>query len=275
MLLGPRGRQMYPPRGNPDLYNRRGVPPTNQSTPWLSRQTLTVLVLGITFGYVLLPMVIVPKIGFDDVRMETKSPSNLVKSNINNMGPNVRGSTTLDQQGAPYVVPKSRTLIPNKIQDSEEDGGSTVYSSGDEKVEKPVMIADSQDAEAEDPELKKKIQDSEDDPEEVEEDDPDPEKGRGSTVSLSISGAQKRLIADRDALSHQSLPTATTPTIFYTANLPDNKRKKILVTGGAGFVGSHLVDVLMQEGHEVTVLDNFFTGQKKNIAHWLHHPSFR
>jgi hypothetical protein len=48
--------------------------------------------------------------------------------------------------------------------------------------------------------------------------------------------------------------------------------KKILVTGGAGFVGSHLVDKLMMEGHEVIVVDNFFTGQKKNVAHWLHHP---
>jgi UDP-glucuronate decarboxylase len=40
-------------------------------------------------------------------------------------------------------------------------------------------------------------------------------------------------------------------------------------------VGSHLVDKLMQEGHEVIVLDNFFTGQKKNIEHWMHHPNFR
>jgi UDP-glucuronate decarboxylase len=60
-----------------------------------------------------------------------------------------------------------------------------------------------------------------------------------------------------------------------TATLGDHQRKKILVTGGAGFVGSHLVDKLMMEGHEVIVADNFFTGQKKNIAHWLHHPNFR
>lgn len=57
-------------------------------------------------------------------------------------------------------------------------------------------------------------------------------------------------------------------------NLPDSKRKKILITGGAGFVGSHLTDKLMMEGHEVIVMDNFFTGQRKNIEHWMHHPRF-
>ena len=46
------------------------------------------------------------------------------------------------------------------------------------------------------------------------------------------------------------------------------------VTGGAGFVGSHLVDKLMLQGHEVTVVDNFFTGRKRNIEHWLGHENF-
>jgi UDP-glucuronate decarboxylase len=56
--------------------------------------------------------------------------------------------------------------------------------------------------------------------------------------------------------------------------LPPSERKRILVTGGAGFVGSHLVDRLMLLGHEVTVLDNFFTGSKTTVSHWIGHPNF-
>lgn len=49
---------------------------------------------------------------------------------------------------------------------------------------------------------------------------------------------------------------------------------RILVTGGAGFIGSHLIDRLMNAGHEVVCLDNFYTGHKRNIVHWLDNPNF-
>jgi UDP-glucuronate decarboxylase len=49
---------------------------------------------------------------------------------------------------------------------------------------------------------------------------------------------------------------------------------RILVTGGAGFLGSHLCDRLLKDGHEVICLDNLFTGRKTNIAHLLTHPDF-
>ncbi len=49
---------------------------------------------------------------------------------------------------------------------------------------------------------------------------------------------------------------------------------RILVTGGAGFIGSHLIDRLMTEGHDVICLDNFYTGRKNNVLRWVGHPYF-
>lgn len=51
-------------------------------------------------------------------------------------------------------------------------------------------------------------------------------------------------------------------------------KKRILVTGGAGFLGSHLCEKLLNQGHEVICLDNFFTGDKKNIEHLLNNHYF-
>jgi UDP-glucuronate decarboxylase len=53
-----------------------------------------------------------------------------------------------------------------------------------------------------------------------------------------------------------------------------DSRKRILVTGGAGFVGSHLCDRLLEQGHEVLCADNLFTGTKRNIEHLHNHPRF-
>lgn len=50
--------------------------------------------------------------------------------------------------------------------------------------------------------------------------------------------------------------------------------KRILVTGGAGFLGSHLCEKLLEQEHDVLCLDNYFTGQKQNVVHLLGHPYF-
>ena len=51
-------------------------------------------------------------------------------------------------------------------------------------------------------------------------------------------------------------------------------RKRLLVTGGAGFLGSHLCEALVQKGDDVLCVDNYFTGQKKNIVHLLDEPNY-
>jgi UDP-glucuronate decarboxylase len=53
-----------------------------------------------------------------------------------------------------------------------------------------------------------------------------------------------------------------------------DSRKRILVTGGAGFLGSHLIDRLLEQGHEVLCVDNLFTGAKRNVDHLHNHPRF-
>lgn len=52
------------------------------------------------------------------------------------------------------------------------------------------------------------------------------------------------------------------------------KRNRVVVTGGAGFVGSHLVDKLIGRGDDVIVIDNFFTGRKDNVVHLFGNPQF-
>ena len=91
-----------------------------------------------------------------------------------------------------------------------------------------------------------------------------------------------RFTQGHSAYQSKSIYHPNTHSISYTTLsrfppvklLPPTARMRILVTGGAGFVGSHLVDRLMLLGHEVTVLDNFFTGSKTTVAHWIGHPNF-
>lgn len=54
----------------------------------------------------------------------------------------------------------------------------------------------------------------------------------------------------------------------------NHTKKRILITGGAGFLGSHLCERLLNEGHEILCVDNFYTGRKANIAHLLSNPYF-
>ncbi|XP_024533395.1 UDP-glucuronic acid decarboxylase 2 [Selaginella moellendorffii] len=71
---------------------------------------------------------------------------------------------------------------------------------------------------------------------------------------------------------------STVPAVFSTgAKIPLGLRRKplrVVVTGGAGFVGSHLVDRLMARGDSVIVVDNFFTGRKENVIHHVGNPRF-
>ncbi|KRY20395.1 UDP-glucuronic acid decarboxylase 1 [Trichinella patagoniensis] len=82
----------------------------------------------------------------------------------------------------------------------------------------------------------------------------------------------KKEIAVEKGLNH--------PAVLNSARYPRVKfrnfteKKRILITGGSGFVGSHLVDHLLLDGHQVICVDNHFTGQKRNIERWIGHPNF-
>ena len=56
--------------------------------------------------------------------------------------------------------------------------------------------------------------------------------------------------------------------------MKEDNKARVLVTGGAGFIGSHLCERLLAEGHDVLCVDNFYTGTKRNIAHLLSNPYF-
>ena len=112
------------------------------------------------------------------------------------------------------------------------------------------------------------------------------------TGTAAINAPASRFLARQgswSAIHSSKSPSSTLPpsspssrTLYYlpTAAFPPVKllrpddRKRILVTGGAGFVGSHLVDRLMLMGHDVTVLDNYFSGSKTAVSHWVGHPNF-
>ncbi|KAL6534241.1 UDP-glucuronic acid decarboxylase 1 [Orobanche hederae] len=88
----------------------------------------------------------------------------------------------------------------------------------------------------------------------------------GSSVHLGAPNYENRLV-DRNSFRYPN-GVGRVPVGI------GGKRKRIVVTGGAGFVGSHLVDKLIARGDDVIVIDNFFTGRKENVVHLFGNPRF-
>ncbi|XGW25361.1 hypothetical protein V3C99_006636, partial [Haemonchus contortus] len=101
------------------------------------------------------------------------------------------------------------------------------------------------------------------------------EKERSLALSARLEILEKELEHLKSTLRKSATiakgPSKTFPDVRFRN---EGHRKRILVTGGAGFVGSHLVDKLMMDGHEVIALDNYFTGRKRNVERWIGHPNF-
>ncbi|KAK8563654.1 hypothetical protein V6N12_035797 [Hibiscus sabdariffa] len=82
---------------------------------------------------------------------------------------------------------------------------------------------------------------------------------------------------DQDSSSGSYSSVYNKPVVGKAGRVPvgiGRRRKRVVVTGGAGFVGSHLVDKLIGRGDEVIVIDNFFTGRKDNLVHLFSNPMF-
>ena len=68
--------------------------------------------------------------------------------------------------------------------------------------------------------------------------------------------------------------TSSPVTAMASSPIASSQPRRVLVTGGAGFIGSHLCERLLETGCDVLCVDNFFTGTKRNIQHLLDHPRF-
>ena len=96
----------------------------------------------------------------------------------------------------------------------------------------------------------------------------DMKKYLSTEVETQLVALHRKSVASGDHLRR----THTYPDV---AKLPQKLQRRILVTGGSGFVGSHLVDRLMMQGHYIIVIDNMFTGRPQNIQQWVGHPNFQ
>ncbi|CAA0836445.1 UDP-glucuronic acid decarboxylase 1 [Striga hermonthica] len=104
--------------------------------------------------------------------------------------------------------------------------------------------------------------------------------GAGFFLSTSSSSDPRPQIvsSNRDSLAHRrDLDRGGFGKSGSVGRVPvgiGSRRRRVVVTGGAGFVGSHLVDKLIARGDDVIVVDNFFTGRKENVVHLFGNPRF-
>ena len=248
---------------------------------FFSRQTVLTLVCGIALGYLVLPLLVVNKIGLEDALDRLEYARNGRASGSSPSGPRSakvqefrRGGGGVDTD-ALLMSSRSRGLAEDDDADEEEEASlrgnkkaattKDDYDRGDDKDTGDLVG-----------ELEKMGSGL----------DPDEDGGKndiiGATISTidqhsvvglkthqePVSEAERRFLENQQILASQSLPTGTTPYVMKTRKIPDAQRMKILITGGAGFVGSHLVDKLMMEGHEVVVIDNMFSKSATKKMRW-------
>ncbi|CAI8610658.1 unnamed protein product [Vicia faba] len=87
-----------------------------------------------------------------------------------------------------------------------------------------------------------------------------------SLIETDLALPTRRVLLEERQERRQRVPLSV--------GLKSKKNKRVLVTGGAGFVGSHLVDRLIERGDNVIVIDNYFTGRKENVIHHIGNPNF-
>jgi UDP-glucuronate decarboxylase len=262
---------------------------------------MLLLIAGIGIGYLILPVLMVndashrssQTFGLNEVVQNLERQRQAVEASSNNL----QASKSNDMLDALHQYKEGqRQTSPQDVMQSSSNAAAAMMLRGDSSVHATLShrrASSDVEVDVAEEEEESYAEESEDAQEVVPKDEPksvvggqlplpvnkhhtftEKEDKEVKEEEINLNDAEKRFIETQKLIASQSIPTPTQPHVMKTLNLPDSKRKKILVTGGAGFVGSHLVDKLMMEGHEVIVMDNFFTGQRKNVDHWMHHPRF-